>query len=313
MRPVGTLQNEQQARAFGDYLVTLDIANQVDPSKGGWIVWVINEDDVARAAQEFVQFGANPDDERYDQAGAARKLREEARREDEARARRITSPRQEWFNETRALAGGLRRMPLRESLVTLLLIGACIGVAIATDLGKKSDNGVMNALLIAPVDIVDNHIEWNGLEAIRHGQIWRLFTSMLLHFGLLHIVFNLWWLRDFGMMIEPAKGSLKFAALVLVTSAVSNLAQYAWDGPYSGGMSGVIYGLYGYIWMRQRFAPWDGLAVSKVTDVVLIAWLFICMTGWVGPIGNAAHVAGLVTGLAAGYAPVLWSRLRRQA
>ena len=313
MRPVGTLNDGALARRFGDYLVTLGIANRVDPSREGWTVWIVDENDVERAKGEYGPFTANPSDPRYDRASDAERIRRDEAREDEERTRRITSPRQEWTGQTQSLAGGLSRMPLRASPVTLVLIGACIGVALATMAGEKDNGGLMTALYIAPVRFVDSRVLWDGLSAIHSGEVWRLVSPILLHFGIFHILFNMWWLRDFGMMIEPAKGSLKFTGLVLVTAVVSNLAQYAWGGPYFGGMSGVLYGLFGYIWMRHRFAPWEGLTVSKSTVVVLVVWLFLCMTGWMGPIGNASHVSGLVTGMAIGYAPVLRLRFRRKA
>ena len=34
--------------------------------------------------------------------------------------------------------------------------------------------------------------------------------------------------------------------------------------------------------------------------MIMIAWLFICMTGLVGPVANAAHVGGLVAGATLG-------------
>jgi GlpG protein len=110
-------------------------------------------------------------------------------------------------------------------------------------------------------------------------------------------------------MIESRKGPLKFTALVLASAVASNLVEYGWDGPLAGGFSGVIYALFGYAWMKGRFEPWEGIAVSKGTTVILLMWLVYCMTGWAGPIGNAAHASGLATGALIGWLP---SRLRRR-
>ena len=76
-------------------------------------------------------------------------------------------------------------------------------------------------------------------------------------------------------------------------------------------MSAVNYALFGYIWIKGRFQPQLGLQVGEQTSIILMAWLFLCMTGWMGPVANAAHVAGLIAGAAIAYAPYLLRRLRR--
>ena len=303
MRPVGTLAEAKQARMFGDYLTTLGIRSSVEASEKGWTIWVRNEGDVRKAVMEFRQFCANPDDDRYAGVrGAADAARREAERDEERRRRNVISPRQEWFTHTRSVATGFRRETLWKSRLTLALIAVCVGVALATSLGSDH-NEVMNALLIAPVAIHGNTIAWNGLSEVLHGQAWRLVTPIFLHFGVLHILFNMWWLKDLGSMIESRKGPLKLAALVLVSAVASNLVEYAWDGPLAGGFSGVIYALFGYVWMKGRFEPGEGMAASRTDVAIMIGWLFYCMTGWAGPIGNAAHLSGLAVGMLAGWAP----------
>ena len=76
-----------------------------------------------------------------------------------------------------------------------------------------------------------------------------------------------------------------------------------------GGMSGVLYGLFGYLWMKGRFEPELGLALSPRLILLLIGWLFLCMTGVLGSVANTAHVAGLAVGMVIGVAPYLWRRL----
>jgi GlpG protein len=110
----------------------------------------------------------------------------------------------------------------------------------------------------------------------------------------------------------------RFLALVLVTAIISNTAQYflakvGWDGgpvfkasPQFGGMSGVLYGLFGYMWMKTLYDPELGLSLSPRTVIAMIAWLFLCMTGVAGPIANTAHVVGLIVGVVIGAAPHFW-------
>ena len=160
--------------------------------------------------------------------------------------------------------------------------------------------------------ILRSHHGFTGFEKIREGEIWRVFTPMLLHFGALHLMFNMFWLYDLGGQIERAKGALFFIVLVLLASGLSNIAQALTSSPYSfGGMSGVVYALFGYLWMKQRFQPLEGMGLAPNTVFWMLFWLFLCMTGQVGPVANAAHVGGLLVGMAMGVAPYLWGRFRR--
>jgi GlpG protein len=71
--------------------------------------------------------------------------------------------------------------------------------------------------------------------------------------------------------------------------------------PNFGGMSGVVFGLLGYCWMRGKFDLTSGLYVSGQTAGFMIAWFFICLAGFMGPVANGAHGVGLVAGVVWGY------------
>jgi GlpG protein len=73
-------------------------------------------------------------------------------------------------------------------------------------------------------------------------------------------------------------------------------------------MSGVVYGLFGYVWIRSVFNPIPGLHLSQANVIILLGWLFLCMTGVMGPIANVAHVVGLVVGATFAYVPSLWRK-----
>ena len=117
----------------------------------------------------------------------------------------------------------------------------------------------------------------------------------------LHIVFNLLWLRDLGTMIEQRQSGWHLLALILVIGTLSNLGQWWMEGPRFGGMSGVVYGLLGYIWIRGKFDPRSGLFLHRETVTMMILWLVLCFTGALGPIANTAHTVGLIAGMAWGF------------
>ena len=146
-------------------------------------------------------------------------------------------------------------------------------------------------------------------------QPWRLITPVFLHFGPLHLLFNIMLLVEFGRMIESQRGVVKFFFLFLALAVFSNLAQLflggirfnqgLYFGPAStfGGMSGVIYGLLGYAWMKAEFQPELGISVPSSTVKFMLFWLVLCMTGILGSVANICHISGLLMGLIIGLLP----------
>lgn len=144
-------------------------------------------------------------------------------------------------------------------------------------------------------------------------QPWRLFTPALMHLTVLHIIFNLLWWVDLGRIVERFQSSWQLLWLTLATAAASNLAQFYASGPGFGGLSGVVYGLLGYLWLYGKTNPEAGYGLRKEVVILMVAWLFICMTGYVGNIANTAHVVGLLSGCAIGAATGLLRRASTSA
>ena len=133
--------------------------------------------------------------------------------------------------------------------------------------------------------------------SIQRGQIWRLITPIFLHFNLLHILFNMMALIALGTAIEYRRGTLRYLLMVLLIAAGSNVTQFIMSGPAFGGMSGVVYGLFGYLWIKGKYDPTFGVRLNQEAITSMLLWLVLCMTGILGPIANAAHVAGLIIGI----------------
>jgi GlpG protein len=202
-----------------------------------------------------------------------------------------------------SLAQWLIRSWQQTPVVMLMLLLSIVGAAVV-----RWQFGWVHWLTFQDFQLVNNtRINLDTAEAAwQQGQYWRLLTPMFLHFGIFHVAFNGLWVWEFGRRIEGLCGSFHLLSLILVTSVLSNLCQYLWAGPsLFGGMSGVLYGLLGYIWIRHKLTPHPLLALPRGIVGFMLGWLLLCMTGVVdlvmrGSIANAAHAGGLVAGVVAG-------------
>ena len=186
---------------------------------------------------------------------------------------------------------------LRVGPLTGVLIAISVVVAIFSRLGKSDD--ALSNLFITQYGRGESEAL---LPEIMRGQVWRLLTPIFIHFGIMHLVFNMLWLKDLGSMIEKLVSTRLLLALVIVIGILSNLGQFLFHGPFFGGMSGIVYGLLGYVWMKSKFDPASGLFLEKQTVIWMIGWFFLCLTGAMGSVANYAHGVGLVTGMIWGFA-----------
>ena len=300
MRQIGTLPDGEQAERFADFLRAQGTVCSIDRGEHGWAVWIHDEDRVPAARVELQTFSADPSQERYRHAHqqAAEKLRDDFARRKTARRQNV-SLRQRWEQPV------VERCP-----ITVGLLLACVVVGFFTRLGGhfllSSTERAIDFLPLQRELWISPDRTWN---AILSGQIWRIWTPIFLHYGWLHIIFNSLVLKDFGMMLEDRLGTPRFLGLVLIVGAAGNLAQFAVTGlPYFGGMSGVNYGLFGYLWIRGKLDPESGLGVSPQNVTMMILWFVLCWTGLVGDIANWDHAAGL----AAGIGLAAWASIKRR-
>jgi GlpG protein len=106
---------------------------------------------------------------------------------------------------------------------------------------------------------------------------------------------------------------VRILGLVLLVAAGSNIAQAMTGVSLFGGMSGVIYGLLGYIVVWNRLRPATPFPLVKGVAAVMVVWLLVCMAGFtellgLGAVANTAHLSGLVLGLILGLAAALLDR-----
>lgn len=135
------------------------------------------------------------------------------------------------------------------------------------------------------------------------GQYWRLITSMFLHFGIIHILGNMWCLWSLGQLAEKLLDSVSLVGLYLVTGIGASLLSLSWDPMrVSAGASGAIFGIAGalisVLYFGQLGLQPEG--VRKLLGYVVRFALLNLLFGLKGHIDNMAHLGGLVTGLLAG-------------
>ncbi len=191
------------------------------------------------------------------------------------------------------------------SKMTALILALTLLVGFVTVLGDNL--ATLHWLTFSNFRLQGDYLVFTPLaESLAAGQWWRLFTPMLIHFGILHLAMNALWFWELGRRIESRHGAVCLLLLTLLFALLSNAAQYLFGGPsLFGGLSGVLYGLLGYCWIFQRLAPTPAYRLPPGVLVMMLVWLALCVSGLIttlgfGAIANAAHVGGLLVGCLAG-------------
>ncbi len=137
------------------------------------------------------------------------------------------------------------------------------------------------------------------LEEFFLGQYWRIISPIFIHFGFMHFFFNMMWMKDLGKIIENHHGPKIYITLIVVLAAISNLGQYLTIGPNFGGVSGVLFGLLGFLWICKVYEPDKNLFIPKHDFILMVIWFLVCFSGvgFFKHIANMAHALGLVSGI----------------
>ncbi|WP_120817240.1 rhomboid family intramembrane serine protease GlpG [Yokenella regensburgei] len=267
MLMITSFTNPRVAQAFVDYMATQGIILTIQQHTQS-DVWLADESQADRVHKELALFLENPADPRYLAAS--------------------------W--ESGHTNSGLqyRRFPFLATLkgnagpFTLLIAALCIVVFI-----------IMNIVGDQPVMLL---LAWPYDPSLKF-ELWRYFTHAFMHFSLMHILFNLLWWWYLGGAVEKRLGSGKLIVITVISALLSGFIQHKFGGPWFGGLSGVVYALMGYVWLRGERDPESGVHLQRGLILFSLVWL---VAGWFDLFGmsiaNGAHVAGLVVGLAMAFA-----------
>lgn len=332
MRELHTFTDERQANLLADVLRSRSMPAEVAQEENTWVVWILSDDHREQAREVLAEFQQNPNAPEFKSAIRTLQQQQVGARAEQKKTRNLQVRIQDRWS-----GGWWKSYP-----ATMVLIGISVLVVLLCTDWQRAGKGqsmipptcnnelsvLRNALFMqqptlavaTPLGDLAQFDPPSLTAILQSGEIWRFITPIFLHFSVLHILFNMMWLRNLGRSIEFARGTWRFVLLILVLAVISNVGQYWWVMTYYqcpphvpakfGGMSGVVFGLIGYLWMKGRTQPEQGLGIANDQLVMAVLWMLLCIGGAFGPIANAAHVAGFVAGIVFGARHSLWIRLR---
>ena len=266
-----SFSHEADAHRVRNYLVGEGIDAKVESDQGGrFHVIVASQWDLPRARVLCEEVLRHPNDERIQQAS----WQHGEGLHSSAVAQKPSTRKTPWLKT-------FLKMPVTG---TVLLV--CVAVFVLSFLGLFST--MAHSLMLQPLPVLWQSQQW-----------WRILGPVFIHFSVMHILFNCLWWVILGRQVERRLGSSMLITLFLVTAVLSNGAQLLVSGPNFGGLSGVVYGLFGFVWWLGWLRPAWGLSIQPGLVIFMLIWLVLGYTGilWVN-VANTAHTVGLISGCA---------------
>lgn len=188
-----------------------------------------------------------------------------------------------------ATLGTIKDYPVTAIIVALNVLLFGLMVALGADI-IKPDTGMM--------------IQWGanyGLETL-HGDWWRLITSCFLHFGIVHLLMNMYALIYVGIILEPQIGSLRLLVAYMLSGLVASLTSVWWHSwVVAAGASGAVFGMYGLLLAMLTTSYIEQKIRKPMLMYIAFYVLYNLGNGMQDGIDNAAHIGGLISGMAIGY------------
>ena len=149
----------------------------------------------------------------------------------------------------------------------------------------------------------DAYVPGGELHGVAAGEWWRLVTAMFLHYGVLHLLMNMYALWIMGRELEAVLGRARFVALYLIAGLGGNVAAYLFSPPWQAtvGASTAVFGL-----MAALFVVWrrQNKSVAPIVPVLVINVVFTFVVSGLSVAGHLGGLAvGALTALALAYAP----------
>ena len=183
-------------------------------------------------------------------------------------------------------------LPLAKARVTYVLLAINVLVWLAMTAAGGSTNPEVLIRFGAKVNVL-----------VAEGQVWRLFTSMFIHIGLMHLLLNSYALFILGIEVEQLYGSLRFLVIYLLAGLWGSLASFAFGSALSAGASGAIFGLLGTMlaYFGRHRELFGARGRQRLVNLAVVAAFNLVLGFTVPGIDNMAHLGGLLSGAVLGW------------
>lgn len=175
----------------------------------------------------------------------------------------------------------------KKPIVTYIIIAICILLYIIMEIfGNGSTNNITLLKFGANLDVL-----------VKNGEYYRLFTSIFLHIGIMHLLCNMYSLYIIGREVENLFGKVKYIIIFILSGIFGSILSMAFShNVISAGASGAIFGLLGaLLYFGMHYRTYLGEALVRSIIPILIINLII---GFLSPgIDMAAHIGGFVGGI----------------
>lgn len=191
-------------------------------------------------------------------------------------------------------SGSADSIPLGIPWVTYAIIAICGLIFAFFNLARDAPSYELIASKLAP-----------SCVEIWTGAYWGLVTAAFVHLAFWHILFNMWWAKGLGRVLEPTLGRAHYLAFIIAAAVIACGTQLAFSGQTGIGFSGVLYAMFGYMWITRHVEPRYQRILTNRNIQWLLGWLVLCIVltvTKVWQVGNEAHLAGLAFGCLIGSA-----------
>ena len=175
----------------------------------------------------------------------------------------------------------------KKPIITYIIIAICILLYIIMEIfGNGSTNNITLLKFGANLDAL-----------VKNGEYYRLFTSIFLHIGIMHLLCNMYSLYIIGREVESLFGKVKYIIIFILSGIFGSILSIAFShNVISAGASGAIFGLLGaLLYFGIHYRTYLGEALVRSIIPILIINLII---GFLSPgIDMAAHIGGFVGGI----------------